>query len=325
MRNQFDLKLSAYNEKGELHPGIAKKKLPEIGTGDSQVMAFNYRPCLTKTRDNKRAISRPSNYDPKRYSLLASYLKAKPGVQLGDILALHETLRGKVDLNTKGPFSTDFLNEASNYPEASENYRKKIAKQHLEYTQGLLYFLGNDVEVPEAIRDEMLEYGLCRDEFIGNKNWPELLYVRVGRRMQGEYVLSQNDLIENPQKPDSVGWGTCRIEVHHSQRLVDYDGNVFNEGIVAFRNKPYQIPYRSITPKVSEVSNLLVPVAVSASNIAYSSLRMEPVFMTLGEAAGAASSLAIKDSETSSQDIRVQSVNIEDLQNLLKRRRQKID
>lgn len=323
MRNQFEVKLSAYRPDGSLYPGIVKKPLPKIGTGDGQVMAFNYRPCLTKIKSNKREILRPRGYDASYFDLMAEYFKARPGLDIKDVLALHETIRGKIDLNTKGPFSTDFLNKASSYIEASHEERERIADEHLHYTKSLLYFLKTDARVPDNIRNAMAEYGLCRDEFVNSNNWPELLYVRVGRRLVGEYVVSQKDLMGANRKPDSIGWGTCRIEVHHNQRLVDSDGNVFNEGIVAFRNKPYQIPYRSITPKRSEVRNLLVPVATSASNVAYSSLRMEPVFMTLGEAAGIAASMAIDDASTG--EVFVQGINIENLQNTLRRRKQRID
>ena len=315
-RNQFEVGISAYDEKGKLLPGVVKKDIPEAGSADGQVMAYNYRPCLTKRSDNKRSFPKPASYNPKDYEVLARYLNKYTKVKLGDILALHSTVRGKIDLNTKGPFSTDYLNEATNYVLANPAKRKKIIKKHKTYSQGLLYFLANSPRVPKRISDEINLYGLCEDEFEETDNWPHLLYVRVGRRLTGEHILTENDLIYTRRKDDSVAWGSCRIEVHHNQRIVDEEGYIYNEGIVAFRNPSYQIPYRSITPKREEVTNLLVPVAASATNVAYSSLRMEPVFMTLGQATGIAASMAI-DSETS-----VQEIEIKKLQDTLRRQKQ---
>ena len=317
-RNHFDFSVSAYDSKGNLLPGVQKKDAPPLGTGDKQVMAYNYRPCLTKNIENQVPFPKPINYRESNYQILARYLKNSKGKRLKDLLALHETVRGKIDLNSKGPFSTDYLNASSDYVEASKAKRKAIIADHKTYNQGLLYFLANSKSVPEHIRKEMNSYGLCKDEFKKTNNWPHLLYVREGRKLNGEYVLSESDLLTQRGKKDLIAWATCRIEVHHNQRLIDSNGNVYNEGIVALRNHPYQIPYRSIVPKATEAENLIVPVAVSATTVAYSSLRMEPVFMILGQAAGVAASIAI-DSESSVQD-----VDISNLQNSLRRKGQKL-
>jgi len=293
-REQFPVNLSAFDENEELYFGVSNEPLKLPGVSDSRVMAYNFRPCLTKNRSNIRKFYKPETYDPKKYALLLSLLKAAPELRAGDILGINPTIDGKFDLNNKGPFSTNLLGLQTDYSTASKKERVTIEKLHAEYIQGLLFFLSSDPQVPDYIRDEVSGYGYCADEFVDNENFPSQLYVRVGRRMIGRHVLVEQDLVSGAGQPDSVAWGSCRIEVHHNQRLVDESGHVFNEGVVPFFIPPYQIPFRSLLPKEGQADNLLVPVAISASNVAYSSLRMEPGFMALGEAAGIAAALASK-------------------------------
>ena len=293
-REQFPSGLSAYKKDGSLHHGIVSKEAIEIGAQDERVMAYNYRPCLTKQKNNLRKFYKPEDYSPERYSLLIQLLKFIPDLGLGDILGLNPTVDSKYDLNNKGPFSTNLLNVGSSYSEASHVERLKIEEEHANHIKGLLYFLATDLSVPLRIREEASEFGYCADEFTSSDNFPGQIYIRVGRRMLGEFVLTQQELVSGSGQKDSIGWGSCRIEVHHNQRLVDQDGMVYNEGVVPQVVPPYQIPYRSLIPAKGQVENLLVPVALSASNIAYSSLRMEPQFMTFGQVAGTAAFLSVK-------------------------------
>ena len=309
---QWQAPVSAYDSNGALLPGVHGGEWAEIGSGDEKVMAYNYRFCLTRAEDGKTPVPEPEGYDRGQYELLARYLKKMPHLKLADLMAFHHMYESKFCINRKGPFSTDLIGGSWEWPEASYEQRSEIALRHKEYTLGFLHFLANDLEVPEHIRAEMKSWGLCKDEFVDNGNFPKQLYVREGRRLVGEYVLHQKDLIENRTKQDVIGLASCPIEVHHVQRLAKTDGTVANEGLVGSRVKPYAIPYRSVTPKRSEVDNLLVPVAISASQIAYSSLRMEPVFMILGHSVGVAASMAVEE------DIAVQDVEVSQLQKRLR-------
>jgi hypothetical protein len=182
--------------------------------------------------------------------------------------------------------------------------RKHIEQAHRDYTAGLLYFLANDAQVPAGTRDEMNQWGLCKDEFTDSGNWPFQLYVREARRMVGEFVMTQKDLQTDLTKPDAIGMGSYNSDSHNIQRVAMPDGDVQNEGDVQVPVEPYEIAYRSITPRRAEVENLLVPVCLSASHAAYSSVRMEPQYMIIGQAAGVAAALAIRTS-TSIQDVAI--------------------
>jgi len=310
-KNQFPASVNPFDKNGSPLPGIASGNLSPTGAGDNMVMAYNFRPCFSKDPENQVKFRKPSGYKADTYELLARYIESrKESVKLSELLLFLSTVRNKADINSTGPFSTDMLNNSSSWAEGNWAEREKIFEEHKQYTQGLLYFLSSSPRVPERIREDMNRWGLCKDEFVETRNWPHQLYIRTGRRMVGEYVLTEHDLLTNNFKPDSIGWGTCRIELHHSQRVLK-GKKVVNEGRVGYRNNPYQIPYRVITPKKTEVTNLLVPVSLSASNVAYSSIRMEPVFMILGHAAGVASHLSLKE------EIPVQDVNVPVLQNIL--------
>jgi hypothetical protein len=201
----------------------------------------------------------------------------------------------KTDTNNNGAFSTDYIGGSWNYPEADYEARQKIWQEHKDYVAGFLYFLANDAQVPEALQKEVGRWGLAKDEFTDTENWPRQLYVREARRMIGEYVMTQKDIQTELAKEDSIGMGSYNSDSHNVQRVVTPDGTaVENEGDMQVPVKPYQIPYRILLPKRQQATNLLVPVCFSASHVAYSTLRMEPQYMIVGQAAGVAAKMAIE-------------------------------
>ncbi len=213
---------------------------------------------------------------------------------LNSVLKVDRIPNGKADINNQGPFSTDYIGGSWGYPEAGYARRAEMWQEHKNYDQGFFYFLANDPQVPESLRQEMNRWGLCRDEFTDTDHWPHQLYIREARRMVGEYVMVQQDLQTELTKPDPIGMGSYNSDSHNVERIVGPDGFVRNEGDMQVAVKPYQIPYRIMLPKRAEAANLLVPVAFSASHVAYSSVRMEPQYMILGQAAGVAAALAIR-------------------------------
>jgi hypothetical protein len=218
----------------------------------------------------------------------------------------------KADFNNNGPISTDFIGHSWKYPEASFEEKAAIWKDHLLYTQSLIYFLAQDASVPATLRAEMNQWGLPKDEFDDTGHWRRQLYIREARRLLGEYVIHQADLQTERTKPDSIGMGSYNSDSHNIQRIAMPDGTLRNEGDGQVPVRPYEIPYRSITPKKKEVENLLVPVCLSASHVAYSSVRMEPQYMIIGQAAGVAAVLAIH------HRLGVQDIPIPELQRLLR-------
>lgn len=304
--------IPARDDQGRLLFGVNESKSTE-GQADRLTQSYNFRVIVTKRPEIRLPFPKPVNYDASRFELLLRLIKAYPMVKFGRLVHLGEIANGKFDLNAQGLFSTDYPGANFDYPDGDEATRARIWQDHVDYVQGFLWFLGNDVRVPQTLRDEVNQWGLCSDEFTDNNHWPYALYVRDGRRMIGEYVMVQQDMQRNIHKPDSVGMGSFVIDCHIVQRIVTPEGNVTDEG--SFQDaptKPYQIAYRSLTPKNAECSNLLVPVCLSASHIACCSLRMEPVYMALGQAAGVAASMALK-AESS-----VQTVNVAALQTRLR-------
>jgi hypothetical protein len=225
----------------------------------------------------------------------------------------------KTDTNNHGPFSTDNIGMNYDYPDASYERRREIIKEHELYQKGLMYFLATDPQVPEEVRNEINKWGLPKDEFADNGNWPHQIYVREARRMIGEYVMTEHDVLSKRDVPEPVGMGSYTVDSHNAQRYVKPDGYVQNEGDIGVKTpKPYSISYRSLIPKKEECQNLLVPVCVSSSHIAYGSIRMEPVFMILGQSAATAASMAIDDG------ISVQDVQYEKLREQLKKDDQRL-
>ena len=283
--------------------GVSSALLPTVqpgspgapGSGDRKTQAYNYRLCMTDRAENRAPFPRPPGYDPARYELLARYLALKPDLKVGQLMNPVRMPNGKTDTNNNGAFSTDHIGGNWDYPEADAATREKIRLDHVAYVQGFLYFLANDHAVPPRLHDEMSKWGLAADEFADTDHWPNQLYVRECRRMIGSFVMTQADIMDDRTKVDSVGLGSYNTDSHHVQRVALPDGSALNEGDFQVRVRPYAIPYRSLVPKPAECTNLLVPVCMSASHVAYGTVRMEPVYMILGQACGVAASLAIDD------------------------------
>lgn len=264
------------------------------GDADHRTQAYNFRICVTQLPDILVPFPKPANYDPSRYELLLRLIQTFPGIRFGRLFHVGSTSHGKYDLNAQGLFSTDYPGANFDYPDGDAATRARIWQDHIDFTQGMLWFLGHDERVPQSLRDQTNSWGLCKDEFADNDHWPYALYIREGRRMIGEYVMVQQDLQTDIFKDDGVAMGSFVIDCHIVQRILAEDGTVRDEG--SFQDTPalpYQIAYRSLTPKRTECENLLVPVCLSASHIAYCSLRMEPVYMALGHACGLAAVQAI--------------------------------
>lgn len=265
------------------------------GSADKLTQSYNFRICVTQREDIKIPFPKPATYDPAKYELLLRLIQAFPGIRFGRLFHLGNVANGKYDLNAQGLFSTDYPGANFDYPDGDAATRVRIWQDHTDFIQGMLWFVSHDERVPQSLRAQANSWGLCKDEFTDNAFWPYALYVREGRRMIGEYVMVQKDLQTDIFKDDSIGMGSFLIDCHIVQRILAEDGTVRDEG--SFQDTPalpYHIPYRSITPKRAECENLLVPVCLSASHIACCSLRMEPVYMALGHAAGLASVMAVK-------------------------------
>ena len=319
-KHQFLDGIDPYKIKGKpdsgLIWGISPEKILPIGTGNKQVQAYNFRICLSSDPMNQLSISRPANYDSTKYELLLRILEKEPKKPFGLILKPDLMPNQKTDINNNGGFSTDMIGMNYDFPEADFNKRKQIQKEHELYTKGLLYFIGNDPRMPEYLRKEMKRWGYPKDEYTDNGNWSPQMYVREARRMIGEYVMSQANCQGKESVKDGVGMAAYTMDSHNCQRIViEKDGvkMVKNEGDVQIGGfPPYPISYRSLIPKQKECSNLLVPVCLSASHIAYGSIRMEPVFMVLAQSSALAASMAIDGK------ISVQNIDVSKLQNTLK-------
>ncbi|HVN78806.1 MAG TPA: FAD-dependent oxidoreductase [Terriglobia bacterium] len=310
--HQFAVRISPYDAAGHLLPGVSADPKGEVGAADRKVQAYNFRLCMTKVASNRVPFPRPDQYDPKRYELLARMLQAmmtkgRQVPRMEDLMNPVSMPNGKTDTNNNGAFSTDYIGGSWAYPEADYQQRERIWKEHRDYVAGFLYFLSDDPQVPEALRREVSQWGLAKDEFIDTRNWPHQLYVREARRMVGEYVMTQRDIQTEITKTDSIGMGSYNSDSHNVQRIATTDGAVENEGDVQVPVTPYQIPYRLLLPKRQQVTNLLVPVCFSASHVAYSTLRMEPQYMIIGQATGLAAKLAI-EKNTSVQKIDVSAL-----------------
>ncbi|MCI2082792.1 MAG: FAD-dependent oxidoreductase [Bacteroidales bacterium] len=315
-KHQFPDGVDPYSVKNDPGSGLLwgidtiPDKSAKQGSGDSAVQAYNFRVCLTDSVENMIPIDRPEGYDPSRYRLLVRLIEAQPDKRdLGDYLYFGMLRNRKADINDNGAFSTDMIGYSRAYPEASYGDRKDIFRMHEEYTKGLLYFLGHDPEVPSGIRKQMLRWGYPKDEFVNDGHWPPQLYVREARRMSGGYVVTQSDCEGKVSVGDGIAMAAYAMDSHNCRRMVivkDGKAMVKNEGDVqAGGYPPYRIPYRAIVPLREECVNLLVPVCLSASHIAYGSIRMEPVFMVLGQSAGMAAALAVEDRVGCVQDVGV--------------------
>lgn len=293
--------------------GVSNGTLAPAGSGDSKVQAYNYRICLTSDPVNRLAITQPDGYDPSRYELMLRLLAAFPAkTALYNYFIWSKMPNNKTDVNSKDGFSTDMVGMNHHYPNGTYEQRQQIIRDHEAYTKGLLYFLGHDPRVPVQTRNEMLGWGYPKDEYLNNGNWSPQLYIREARRMVGNYVMTQANCKGQRVATDGVGLAAYTMDSHHCQRIV-VNGMVKNEGCVEVGGfGPYPIAYNSLVPKPAECSNIIVPVCLSASHIAYGSIRMEPVFMVLGQSAATAAVMAI-DANTD-----VHHVDIPALQQRLK-------
>lgn len=273
-------------------PRISTAPPGKKGEGDDKLQAYCFRTCLTKVEANRVPFARPEMYDSTQYELLVRILDAGWDEMFQKFDAIPNA---KTDVNNHGPFSFDNIGMNYEYPEASYERRAEIIKEHELYQKGLLYFIANDPRIPTPYQEEMKLWGLARDEFQDNGHWPHQIYVREARRMIGEFVMTENEILGRAPVNRSIGMGSYTMDSHNTQRYITPEGFVQNEGDIGVHpDQPYQIDLGSVMPKMEECRNLLVPVAVSSSHIAFGSIRMEPVFMILGQSAATVASLAIK-------------------------------
>jgi hypothetical protein len=319
-KHQFLVPIDPYTVPGKHESGL----IPLIqfgdggvpGEGDKAVQAYNFRLVLTRDPMNQRPITPPADYSSARFELLARYLEGwdastnrRPS--LGDLMHIQMMPNGKTDINNNGGFSTDFIGANYDYPDADYAQRALIWKEHENYTRAFLHFLASDARVPENIRLEMRSWGLTRDEFLDTRGWPHQLYIREARRMISDYVMTERNCRESLELPDGIALAAYTMDSHNCQRLVK-DGHAANEGDVQVGGfPPYQIAFRSLVPKQTECDNLLVPICLSASHIAYGSIRMEPVFMVLGHSAAAAAAISIRE------NLPIQQLDISELRKQL--------
>ena len=327
--HQFSHVVDPYVKPGDPSSGtlpfVNQQAAAPEGSGDGRLQAYNFRVCMTDDPALKVAWQKPAGYDPAQYELARRWFNGekddyneqlkdwhgKPTdvVRKFDILT-QKTKGGhrKTDTNNHGPVSSDFIGANYAWPEADYAQRERIFQAHVAYQQGYYWFMANDESIPSRYREAYTRWGLPKDEFVETGHWPHQLYVREARRMVSDYVLNEHDTQHHRQPEDPVGMGSYAMDSHNCQRFVRIDpdtgkARVLNEGDVQLQPKgPYGVSYRSIVPKRSECVNLCVPVCLSASHIAYGSVRMEPVFMGLGESAAIAASLAI-DSGVAVQDV----------------------
>ncbi len=310
---QFLTKVSPYDSNGKLLPGISSQPKGRLGEGDKKVPAYNYRFCLSSDKNNQIPYPKPDGYDAYQYELLARYLPAlenKLGRELwiSDMFLAQPLQNNKADFNNMGGFPSDYIGASWDYPTASYARRDEIIRELRNYDAGLLYFVTNDPRVPPSLQREMNRWGMAKDEFADTDHWPWRIYVREARRMIGEHVFTQHDAQENSTKADSIGVGSYQLDSHNVQRVVTIDGGVENEGDMYIEADPYELPYRSILPKRTDATNLLVPVCLSATHAAYGTIRQEPAYMILGQATGTAAAIAVHE------NLDVQDVQVAKLQ-----------
>jgi hypothetical protein len=295
--HQFEKPVDPYSTPGDPDSGL----LPLIhsdnpgieGTGDKRIQAYNFRMCLTKVTENRVSFPKPNNYDPMQYELLARYLdKGWRAI----FAKFDPAPNNKTDTNNHGAFSTDNIGMNYDYPEATYKRRQEIIKEHEDYQKGLMWFLAYDPRVPVDVREKTSQWGLAKDEFRDNGHWPHQIYVRESRRMISDFVTTELHLRKIKPTPKPIGMGSYNMDSHNVQRYIDENGHARNEGDIQINpGGPYPISYGAIVPKTSECTNLLVPICVSSSHIAYGSIRMEPVFMILGQSAATAAAFSIDD------------------------------
>jgi hypothetical protein len=300
-KHQFAVAVDPYVTPGApgsgLLPFIQSSEAGKEGEGDQSIQAYNYRLCYTRNADNRLPHKKPANYDSAKYELLARYLEAL--VAAGRTPKLSEFWNpiampnGKTDINNNGGFSTDYIGANYDYPEATYARREQICRAHEDYTLGFVYFLATSPRVPENMHLEMQSWGPAKDEFVDSGGWPHQIYVREARRMISDYVMTEHNCRGQNKAEDPVGLAAYTMDSHNCRRIVK-DGRVENEGDVQIGGfPPYPISYRAMVPKAAECENLVVPICLSSTHIAYGSIRMEPVFMILGQSAATAAALSL--------------------------------
>ncbi|TKC13284.1 FAD-dependent oxidoreductase [Pedobacter polaris] len=320
-QHHFATKIDPYkipgDKKSGLLAGISNETPSPNGTADDKLQAYCFRMCLTNVPENRVAFPKPDRYNLLDYELLVRVFNSGWKALFNKYDPLPNR---KTDTNNHGPFSTDYIGMNYDYPEASYQRRKEIIAAHENYQKGLMYFMATDPRIPKDLQQQLNTWGLAKDEFKDNGNWPHQIYVREARRMIGAFVMSENEVLGKKEVPKPIGMGSYSLDSHHTQRYVTPEGYVQNEGDIGVKApKPYGISYNAIVPKITECKNLLVPICISSSHIAYGSVRMEPVFMILGESAATAASLAI-DNRTA-----VQEVNYNQLKTLLLKQKQTLN
>ena len=309
--HQFTERVDPYQIAGDpasgLLPGIDPSPDFHPGRGDRRIQAYNFRMCLTMRDDIHIPFPKPAAYEPNRYILLKRLYAAGWDETFQKFDAIRN---GKTDTNNHGPFSTDFIGENHEYPEASYEKREKIFQAHVTYQQGLMWCLANDPDIPLAVQEPMRRWGLCADEFSDTGGWPHALYIREARRMISAHVMTEAECRRNIVVYDPVSMAAYGIDSHNCRRLVS-DGRVLNEGDVQESvARPFPISYRSIVPRREECRNLAVPFCLSATHVAFGSIRMEPVFMSLGQAAAIACAIALNE-KIALQDVRYPALGAE--------------
>ena len=320
-RHHFaDMKMSPYVVPGDpssgVLPRISTEHPGEKGAADNKIQAYCYRMCLTDNPENRVPFPKPEGYDANEYALLLRIFEAgwRETFRKFDPIPNHKT-----DTNNHGPFSTDNIGMNYDYPEGSYERRREILEEHTRYQQGLMYFIANDPRVPEDVQNEMKRWGLAKDEFTDNGHWPHQIYVREARRLDGEYVMTEHELLGKRDVPNPVGMGSYTMDSHNVQRYITPEGHVQNEGDIGVKTiSPYRIAFGSIVPKKNECTNLTVSICVSSTHIAFGSIRMEPVFMILGQSAATTAVHAI------AEDRAVQDVDYKSLRKRLEADKQRL-
>ncbi len=292
----FKVPVDPYKVPGDpssgLLPRISAEHPGEKGAADHRIQAYCFRMCLTNAEENRIPFPKPEGYDPSQYELMLRVFDTGWRDHFNKFDPLPNK---KTDTNNHGPFSTDNIGYNYEYPDASYEKRREIIAEHELYQMGYMYFLANDPRVPAEVREAMSQWGLPKDEFQDNGGWSHQLYIREARRMVGHYVMTENELLKRKPTPESIGMGSYSMDSHNVQRYVTPEGYVQNEGDIGVSTRgPYQIAFGSVVPKKAECENLLVPVCVSSSHIAFGSIRMEPVFMILGQSATTAAAMALE-------------------------------
>jgi hypothetical protein len=293
----FQHKIDPYVAEGNSASGLLPLIDPDppkkYGSADHRIQAYCFRLCMTDYPANRIPITEPDGYDHRVYEILGRLAAAG----WSEYFNKYDRIPNfKTDTNNHGPVNFDYIGMSNDYAEASYERRRSIAKEHENYQRGLLWFLRTDKRIPKAIRERNNEWGLAGDEFADNHHWPWQLYIREGRRMKGAHIISEPEIFGDSPVEESIGMGSYALDSHNTHRFVDKDGFVQNEGDIGVHTGgPYAIHRRAILPRKEECVNLLVPVCLSASHSTYGSIRMEPVFMILGQSAAVSAVLAVDE------------------------------